>query len=231
MAQNRPTSASGKNDFLSVPERARFLTVEQLSQKSGLSALLHCTTDKTESSQQTNEKVVTITYFNTKCDTIADSEPLLKATDSTHAYRDIPETQMPTPATSRSGGDALLPLVMATAAVPVATSYMQALKSKLVIAAGLTGLTLAGKLLWDRLSPDNSEEKHVNRTDNKESLEDSFDHLSFRSMDRSPLQRENHRVKKLLCREGRLPKKGKVIKENCFMQCQFIFSTARIRIC
>ncbi|NIG88044.1 hypothetical protein M5J15_04945 [Serratia symbiotica] len=131
------------------------LAVERLREKSGLSALPYCTTLKTETRQQTNEKVVTATHFNTKCDAITYPEPLRKAAESTPVHTDIPETQVSSSATSRSGGDVLLPLVM-TAAAPVATSYMQALKrSKPVIAAGaataLTGLIVGRKLLRDSL--------------------------------------------------------------------------------
>ncbi|WP_226020133.1 hypothetical protein [Serratia symbiotica] len=155
MVQNRPASAPGKNAPLSVPEQAHLLAVERLREKSGLSALPYCTTLKTETRQQTNEKVVTATHFNTKCDAITYPEPLRKATESTPVHTDIPETRVSSSATSRSGGDVLLPLVMTAAAAPVATSYMQALKSKPVIAAGaataLTGLIVGRKLLRDSL--------------------------------------------------------------------------------
>jgi len=146
--------SAGKNAPLSVPAHAHLLAVEQLSEESELSALPYCTTLKTETRQQTNEKVITATHFNTKCDAITYPEPLRKATKSTPVHTDIPETRVSSSATSRRGGDVLLPLVM-TAAAPVATSYMHDLKSKPFIAAGaatvLTGLIVGRQLLRDSL--------------------------------------------------------------------------------
>ncbi|MCW1975803.1 UNVERIFIED_ORG: hypothetical protein FHW05_004714 [Pantoea agglomerans] len=134
--QNRPAPAPGKNTRLSAPEQAHYLALEKLRQESGLSDLLYCATSKTESRQQTNEKIITNTYFNTKCEATVYPEPLTKGADSIPAHTDIPETQASSAATSRGGDNTLLPLVMTGAVVaPVATSYMQALKSKPVIAA------------------------------------------------------------------------------------------------
>ncbi|WP_253379053.1 dermonecrotic toxin domain-containing protein [unidentified bacterial endosymbiont] len=154
--QNRPASAPGKNTHLSVSEQVHYLAVEKLRQESGISDLLYCATRKTEARQQTNEKIITATHFNTKCDATVYPELLRKAAESIPVHTGIPETQVSSAATTRSGGDALLPLVMTGAvAVPVATSYMQVLKSKTVIAAGTTmglfGLTVGGKALWNSL--------------------------------------------------------------------------------
>ncbi|UIA90995.1 CyaA/EF/ExoY family adenylyl cyclase toxin [Erwinia tracheiphila] len=155
--QNRPAPASGKNTRISVPEQTHYLAVEKLRQESGLSDLLYCATSKTESRQQTNENIITSTYFNTKCDATDYPEPLTKGADSIPVHTDITETQVSSAATSRSGGDALLPLVMTGAvAVPVATSYMQALKNKKMIGAvsafGLVGAIVGGKQLWDQFA-------------------------------------------------------------------------------
>lgn len=153
--QNRPGPASVKNSHLSVPEQAHYLAVEKLRLESGLSELLFCTNLKTETRQQTNEKVITNTHFNTKCDATVYPEPLTKEADRILIHTDIPETQVSSAATSRSVGEPLLPIVMTTAAIPVATSYIQALKSRTVIAAGaamgLFGLTVGGKALWNSL--------------------------------------------------------------------------------
>ena len=151
--QNRPAPATGGNTHLSLPEQAHYLAVDKLRQKSGLSDLLYCTDIKTESRQRINEKVVTNAHFNTKCDAIAYPEPLTKETDSLPVHADMPETQVTSAETSRSGGDALLPLVTGAAVASVTTPYIQGLKSKTVIAAGaamgLTGLTVGG-ILWNR---------------------------------------------------------------------------------
>lgn len=148
--QNRPASAPGEITRIPVPEQAHYLAVEKLRQESGLSDLLYCTNLKTETCQKTNEKIITNTYFNTKCDATVYPEPLRKAVESRPVHTDRPETLVSSAATGRSGGDALIPLVITGAAVaaPVATSYIQTLKSKPAIAAGvavgLTGAALLG---------------------------------------------------------------------------------------
>ncbi|AZE72371.1 Alkaline phosphatase [Pseudomonas synxantha] len=153
MVHNRPASAPGNNATLSFPEMAHWLAVEQLREESGLSVLPYCTTFKAEIRQQTNEKEVTTTHFNTKCDAIAYPKPLINVTESIPVSKDIPETQVPSTADNLSGRNALTPLVMAVGA-PMATSYIQALKSKTVIATGATmglvGLTVGGKALLSR---------------------------------------------------------------------------------
>ncbi|NEH05153.1 hypothetical protein GQQ19_19275, partial [Pantoea agglomerans] len=110
--QNRPAPAPRKNTRLSAPEQAHYLAVDKLREESGLSDLLYCVTRKSETRQQTNEKVITNTYFSTKCDATAYPEPLRKAAEITRVFPDIPDTQVTSSATGRSGGDALLPLVM-----------------------------------------------------------------------------------------------------------------------
>ncbi|WP_143088822.1 dermonecrotic toxin domain-containing protein [Izhakiella capsodis] len=153
--QNRPAPATGGNTPLSLPEQAHYLAVDKLRQESGLSDLLYCTDVKTESRQRINEKVVTNAHFNTKCDAIAYPEPLTKETDSLPVHTEMPETQVTSAETSRSGGEALLPLVTGAAVASVTTPYIQALKSKTTIAAGtslgLFGLTVGGKALWNSL--------------------------------------------------------------------------------
>lgn len=199
--QNRPAPAPGKNTHLSVPEQAHYLAVDKLRQESGLSDLLYCTNFKTETRQQTNENIITNTHFNTKCDAIDYPEPLTKGADSIPLHADITETQVSSAATSRSGGDALLPLVMTGAAVvPVATSYLQALKSKSVIAAGataaLTGAGIGGKLLWDKLS-----------THNPEGRVDDIENNALKA------KNENIKIINTLVNEGVL-KKGMINKER-----------------
>ncbi|QQG27494.1 hypothetical protein JFY74_15550 [Pectobacterium carotovorum] len=149
-------SASRANYRLPVPEQAHFLAMDKLRQESSLSDLLYCATRKTKTRQQTNEKIVTAAHFNTKCDAITYPEPLTKKAENLAVHTDILEMPMSSPAAGRDSGDTLLPLVITatvTAAAPV--SYMQALKSKTVIAtgltAGLTGLIVGGKLLRDRI--------------------------------------------------------------------------------
>ncbi|WP_025152162.1 calcium-binding protein [Morganella morganii] len=155
--QNRPAPAPGVNTHLSVPEQMHYLAADKLRQESGLSALLYCTNLKTESRRQINEKIITNTYFNMKCEATAYPAPLTKGAHRISVHTGIRETQISSSATSQSGGDTLLPLAAAGAAVaPVATSYVQALKSKTVIAAGtamgVLGLTAGGKALWDSFS-------------------------------------------------------------------------------
>ena len=129
--QNRLAPALRQNTHLSLPEQAHYLAVEKLRQESGLSNLLYCTNLKAETRQETNDKVITNTHFNTKCDAIAYPEPLTKGADSIPVLTNIPETQVSSAAISRSDGDVTLPLMMAgTAAVPVAISCMQTLKKK-----------------------------------------------------------------------------------------------------
>lgn len=151
--QNRPAPASEKNTPVSVPEQAHYLAVEKLRQESGLSGLLYCATGKTETRQQTNEKIITNTHFNTKCDATVYPEPLTNVADSVLVYADIPKTQISSPATGRSSGDTpLRPLVATVAVAPVATSYMQALKNK----PGLTDSPFSATLVSNRdngLSP------------------------------------------------------------------------------
>lgn len=152
--RGNPVSASRNNYHLPVPEQAHFLAMDKLRQESSLSDLLYCATRKTKTRQQTNEKIVTAAHFNTKCDAIAYPEPLTKKAENLAVHTDILEMPMSSPAAGRDSGDTLLPLVItATAAAPV--PYMQALKSKTVIAtglaAGLTGLIVGGKLLRDRI--------------------------------------------------------------------------------
>jgi hypothetical protein len=59
-----------------VPEQAHSLAVKKLRQESGLADLLYCATSKSETRQQTNEKIITNTYLNTKCDATIYPEPL-----------------------------------------------------------------------------------------------------------------------------------------------------------
>lgn len=159
--QNRPALAPGKNTHLSVPEQAHYLAVDKLRRESGLSDLLYCTNHKAETRQQTNEKITTNSYFHTKCDVSAYPEPQMKTVESIREHADLLETQVSSAATSRSGGDAVLPLVMTGAVIaPVATSYIQALKNKPVIVAGtsmgLFGLAAGGKALWNSFSTSES---------------------------------------------------------------------------
>lgn len=209
--QNRPARASWANPSHSGPERAHYLAVDKLRQESGLSDLLYCVTSKTEARQEANDRVVTALHFNTKCDATDYPEALSKEVDSLPVHTDIPETGVTSQATGRSGGDALLPLVMAGAtAAPVTMSYMQALKSKTGIAAGavvsLTGLAVGGKFLWNKLATHNTEGKNVNRAVDIEPPEA----ITSKSL----LHRENHRVKNLLLSEGILKRKGNVSKEK-----------------
>lgn len=92
--QNRPIPATGEHPRISVPEQAHYLAVEKLRQESGLSDLLYCTNLKTETRQQTNEKIITNTYFNTKCDATDYPEPLRKAAESIPVQTGRPETQV-----------------------------------------------------------------------------------------------------------------------------------------
>ncbi|MFC0139992.1 putative adhesin [Erwinia mallotivora] len=161
--ENRPAPASGKNTRLSVPEQAHYLAVDKLRQESGLSDLLYCTNLKTETHQQTNEKVITNTHFNTKCDATVYPEPLTKGVESIPVHTDIPEIQVPSAATSRSVGEPLLPIVMTAATMATTSPCMQALKSKPVIVTGgtlaLGGIIGGGILLLNKLSKHNPDER------------------------------------------------------------------------
>ena len=159
---NRPASASRESDRLPVSEQAHFLAVDKLRQESELSDLLYCATRKTGTRQRAGEKVITETYFNTKCDATEYQYPLpLSIEDGNRAiHAEIRERPLSSAAAGQSGGDVLLPLVATAAAVPVVTSYRQALKSKTVVAAGsvaaLAGLSVGGKLLWDKFASGNT---------------------------------------------------------------------------
>ncbi|WP_092878822.1 hypothetical protein [Izhakiella capsodis] len=168
--QNRPAPATGGNTPLSLPEQAHYLAVDKLRQESGLSDLLYCTDVKTESRQRINEKVVTNAHFNTKCDAIAYPEPLTKETDSLPVHTEMPETQVTSAETSRSGGEALLPLVTGAAVASVTTPYIQALKSKTTIAAGVTLGVGTGCYIYNRLTSGRSDS--VIPTLNTEGLDD-----------------------------------------------------------
>ncbi|MFP2423371.1 hypothetical protein ACLEXA_17805 [Pseudescherichia vulneris] len=203
--QNRPAPAPGKITRLSVPEQAHSLAVEKLRQESGLSDLLYCTNLKTETRQQTNEKIITNTYFNTKCDATVYPEPLREAAESIPVQADRPETQVSSAATSRSVGEPLLPIVMTAATVATTSPYLQALKSKTVIIPaavllGVAGAGVGGMKIWGNFPTGNQEGNNVNRND----------HINT-----SPLKakKENNKIIKLLVREGLL-KKGKVNKER-----------------
>ncbi|HHV7357653.1 TPA: dermonecrotic toxin domain-containing protein [Morganella morganii] len=157
IVKNRPAMPEAINS-LPPPEQVHYLAVDKLRQESGLSELLYCATRKTETRRQTNEKIVTNSYFNTKCDATVYPEPLKNTVNNIPAHTGEPGTPSSPSATSRRGGDTLLPLVVAGAAVtPVATSYVQALKSKTVIAAGtamgVLGLTAGAKALWNSINP------------------------------------------------------------------------------
>lgn len=155
--QNRLTPTFGDNIHLSAPEKAHSLVMDKLRQENGLSNLLYCATRKTETCQQTNENVVTATHFNTKCDATVYPVPLWKAADMLTRHTDMPETQISSSATRQGREDALLSLVITGASVvPVAISYMGALKSKSIIAVGsilgAVGVTSGEKFLWNSFS-------------------------------------------------------------------------------
>ena len=95
---------------LPVPEQAHYLAVNRLRQESGLSDLLHCTTRKTETRRQTSGEVITATHFNTKCDATVYPAPLMKATESTPVYTDMPVA----PVSSSPGRVVLPPLVVSS---------------------------------------------------------------------------------------------------------------------
>jgi len=151
--RNRPAPVPEINYY--PAEKAHFLTVEKLSQKSGLYDLLNCATRVTKTRQQVKGKVITNTHFKTECDATAYSTPQQEEIKKEPGHTATPETSASSLASGRSGGDVLLPLV-ATSVVPVATSYMQAVKSKVFITAGsvagMTGLVVGGKLLWNKFT-------------------------------------------------------------------------------
>ncbi|WP_213990805.1 hypothetical protein [Sodalis sp. dw_96] len=78
--QNRAVMAQQKSH--GIADKAHTLATERLKQASGLSDLLYCVTRKTETRQRQSERLITSTYFNTKCDAAMYPAPLEKA----HAY-------------------------------------------------------------------------------------------------------------------------------------------------
>ncbi|XBS69318.1 hypothetical protein ABK905_23240 [Acerihabitans sp. KWT182] len=75
--QNRATISPAKSH--SIAEKAHALATERLQQESGLSDLLYCVTSKTETRQRQSERLITSTYFNTKCDAIMYPAPFKKS--------------------------------------------------------------------------------------------------------------------------------------------------------
>ncbi|MCX8962339.1 hypothetical protein EHW64_14660 [Erwinia psidii] len=150
MVHNKPPSAPDKAERLSVAEQAHSLAMEKLRQESGLTDLLYCATHKTETRQQTNEKVITDTYFNTKCDGIAYPEPLRKTAENTVVRKNEPETEIIPPVTNDGGDKPLLPVTGMAVALPVAASQMRPgwVKYVPVTVTGLTGVLMLGKSLW-----------------------------------------------------------------------------------
>lgn len=164
---NRPRIVEHENNALA--DKAHALVLQRLKQESGLSELLYCNTHKTETQRTTSETEITHTWINTRCDAVCNPQKLSRDNRFQQVKTEIPESQVS--AANNHAADTLLPLVVTAAAVPLATSYMQSLKSKTVIAAGSLvatgGLALGGKLLWDSIypySPDKAvEEKMIQR--------------------------------------------------------------------
>ncbi|WP_395488897.1 hypothetical protein ACG1VR_12250 [Cedecea davisae] len=183
----------------SLAEQAHLLAVDKFRQQSGLSLLMNCATRSAKTHQQVNNSVITYTHLNTQCDATTHPKPLPPEIEGSivQAYS--------SPAAQRSGGEALLPLVAAAAAAPLVTSYVRALKSKTVIAAGtvagLTGLGLAGKVLWDRTgSPHQAEAT----TADGQSSELPPGKVKRHPPDKPPrvMNKENHSIIKMLSKKG-----------------------------
>lgn len=150
---NRPRIVEQENNALA--DKAHALVLQRLKQESGLSELLYCKTHKTETQRTTNDTEITHTWINTRCDAVCNPQQFSKDNLFQQDKTEIPESQVS--AADNHAGDTLLPLVITAAAVPLATSYMQSLRSKTMIAAGSLvatgGLALGGKLLWDSIQP------------------------------------------------------------------------------
>jgi len=150
--QNRPVMAPEENH--NIAEKAHFLAMEKLKQESRVSDLLYCATHKTETHQREDGKNITNMHINTKCDAMMYPAPLRKNPENRAVHTNIAEPPMFSATTSRDHGEALLPLVATAVAVPVVTSYTQAMNSRIVklggIVAGLTVFAVGGKLLSDK---------------------------------------------------------------------------------
>lgn len=226
MVQNRPASAPGENDRLSVPEQIHSLAVEKFRQKSELSDLQYCATRKTETRRQANEKVITNTYFNTKCDATVYPESLRKFAENT----DIPETQVSSVATSLSGEVPDSPLL--------ATSGNSAFVSGRGLFPSASGNTVhtitGGNIFSTMLSPlvnalyetgklisrhDPFRFPEANALPIKEKQNDNMRkdtrkaRHGQRKLRRNPVRKENHRVITLFRSKSLLPK-GKIRKEK-----------------
>lgn len=226
MVQNRPASVPGENDRLSVPEQIHSLAVEKFRQKSELSDLQYCATRKTETRRQANEKVITNTYFNTKCDATVYPESLRKFAENT----DIPETQVSSVATSLSGEVPDSPLL--------ATSGNSAFVSGRDLFPSASGNTVhtitGGNIFSTMLSPlvnalyetgklisrhDPFRFPEANALPIKEKQNDNMRkdtrkaRHGQRKLRRNPVRKENHRVITLFRSKSLLPK-GKIRKEK-----------------
>lgn len=224
MVQNRPASVPGENYRLSVPEQMHSLAVEKFRQESGLSDLQYCATCKTETRRQINEKVITNTYFNTKCDATVYPESLRKFAENT----DIPETQVSSAATSLSGEVPDSPLLV--------TSGNSALVSGRDLSPSASGNTVhtitGGNIFSTMLSPlvnalyetgklisrhDPFRFPEANALPIKEKQNDKTrkDTIKVRhgqrKLRRNPGRKENYRVIKLFRNKSLLPK-GKITK-------------------
>lgn len=229
MVRNRTASVSGGNYPLPIPEQAHSLAVEKLRQESGLSDLLYCTTRKTETSHQTNGKVITDTYFNMKCDATAYPESMSKFAENTN----IQKTQVSSATTSPSGKDVLQsnsPL-STTSDNSVFVSDRDLSPSVSENAAHtVTGGNIFGAMLnplantlyetgqlisrYDPFRFPGAEALPIKENNNDNMLKDTRNnrHVQHKLRD-NPTKRANHRITKLL-RGDFLPYTGRVSKEK-----------------
>lgn len=224
MVQNRPASVPGENYRLSVPEQMHSLAVEKFRQKSGLSDLQYCATCKTETRRQANEKVITNTYFNTKCDATVYPESLRKFAEKT----DIPETQVSSSATSLSGEVPDSPLL----ATSGNSAFVSGRDLSLSASGNTVHTTTGGNIFSVMLSPlvnalyetgklisrhDPFRFPEANALPIKEKQNDNMRkdtgkaRHGQRKLRRNPARKENYRVIKLFRSKSLLPK-GKIKK-------------------
>lgn len=147
----------------SVTERAHALAIERLMGESGLSGLQYCTIRQTETRQWQHGVEITHTYLNTQCDATRHPAPLPGPATVFQQQTDEPPPQANS-AAEMPYVYTVIPMA-ASAVVPHGNAWIQALKSKVVMAAvsasALGGLAFGARKIWDKFVSWNVEEGDI----------------------------------------------------------------------